>query len=405
MPILPHQNSLQPGSDVQHSDVIGREPPASVYTDAAPAAMADVWRASPVVLSRRPAPHAPSYDLSDYTIAHTPRAIDSGAPSQAAIPEVQSAQPCAVWHEPCPVLPEDIALCAATARAISGFPLVEMPEVCVPNGSDFTASLLRNRHTTYLPLSEGEQQACRTLDKTGTGVAAVYCITSKQILLHPSVGACTTAIGDPWPATSLLTHEMTHAAQASLFPEGFTAHWRASRDALACYEAPTSGFFDSLRMARAATRIMQPFFNWSVVIEGHATWVQTVAAETVFQKKTTLTARLAYASYSLLQHASLSRVKDAYKAGYALMCEIDVLQRELQVAPFKNYAGEAVTLAPRLRDNGLVKLLFLEPALVDILMPQLHTAWLPSNQNKVDMTPLRELVKRLPGHVPLVTVN
>jgi hypothetical protein len=82
---------------------------------------------------------------------------------------------------------------------------------------------------------------------------------------------------------------------------------------------------------------------------------------------------------------------------------VKVLQKEMQDKPFRDYEGKLVTLAASLQDDGILRMMFRNTHLVDLVLPNFRTAWLSSRRTKADVRALRNLIIRMPGHTPLLT--
>jgi hypothetical protein len=197
---------------------------------------------------------------------------------------------------------------------------------------------------------------------------------------------------------------MTHAIQAEAFPELFKQASRLQTRSIERLEK----FFQAWDLAElpslknAAKEDWERFFPVSILLEGHAKWVETAAEKSLLAQEKSRMLDYRYWLYALDQAtASFDPDNIVYFAGYNLVAAVHAVQEEMEKLPFRDYEGRMVTLAPTLQGDGMLRLVFQHTQLVDLMLPNVRTALLPWNRAKVDVQAFRSLIVRMPGHTPL----
>lgn len=311
-------------------------------------------------------------------------------------------------HTPLPLTRDEIRTCMAVAAEISGMPILNEPKFCMPITGDFTISAAQDRHYAASSLSFDRREQNKTgLTQFATtvglaGAAAVYLPSGNTILFEPGVSSLIKSFGDTWPLKSVLVHEMTHAAQKQNFPDVFVSLRTMRLESVKILNRPTNTFSDLLQMRQDLIEVGKQGICIKLLIEGHASWVQTRAGERVFKASTKPLHRLGYHAWSLnTKIGSFWPLPDVYAAGRNMIDAVEALQQELEMAPFADASGRAVTLDPKLRNHGLVRLVFENPEMVRSLLPNFESGWRRSVRERADVRSMRQFVMSLPGHVPL----
>ena len=321
--------------------------------------------------------------------------------------------------------PSDVRFCRAMVQRVSGLTVQQMPRLILNlDQAQFKEALTQgklppvplerraNRTPPFVAPPVSINQVFNTIFAPPPQIEGAWIPTANAIVLNPNST-------DLWPYVShkygsvgardcllaLLTHELTHAAQAQNFSDLLAASTVFNK-ARAEVKWPTITLArlladvwhqkGALLEALARTYLIdtrEPIAA-KYIFEGHARWVERRVQDNLFGQakawkaaacKPTTEGKSFFVAALLRE----SKFLDPYELGNRLFDQIYALQHDLEASPFQGLGGRLFELAPSLRGHGLAHEVLRRPSWFYELLPDFSAAWRPRNRARIELSPLR----------------